>query len=506
MRNKVTKSLLALCMSLILALGMMTTAFANVPATNQGKIEVTNLEAGATVRAYKLIDVNFDYTGQQPTDPMYTWNTSVASWVSANYSDLIDTTNGNAVKDTFNASYANSANFYDDLAAAISASGSSITITPVTGTVSTGETSVTLDVSLGNYLVLTEGGVKVYKANAVNLLPVYDATNGWIVNQTAATIVSKSSDPQIQKAVNDSQVKIGDTVTFDLVVDVPDYPDDAIRDAFTISDTLPAGLSLVANSVKVYSDEAKTTEVTNVKTTISDQNISLSFDDYKNDGMKLYVTYQATVNSNAKVLSTTVTDNDLTNAAKLTYNNDPYGTDGTKEKTASVTLYTYGIEVTKTDGENAITNNAATFALYTAAENGTPISVVGSAGNYRVAMNGEQGSTTSMSTGTDGKVTISGLDVGTYYMEETQAPNGYIKLQGRVPVVIADTDMSGKIDVTTGNNETTGYMTANIANTLASGLTLPTTGGMGTVLFTAAGILVAGLGVLVLVMARRKRG
>ena len=146
-----------------------------------------------------------------------------------------------------------------------------------------------------------------------------------------------------------------------------------------------------------------------------------------------------------------------------------------------------------------------------------------------------------------GRLTIKGLDVGEYWLKETKAPDGYIKLQEAVKVVITaeieeDVKVEEEVDnngtnvtvtyktnkllsyqVTIGN-ETTGYATTsytidnyNVEISKADrdpdssdyefkdtkGVELPSTGGIGTTIFYVIGaILVLGAGIL-LVTRRR---
>ena len=121
----------------------------------------------------------------------------------------------------------------------------------------------------------------------------------------------------------------------------------------------------------------------------------------------------------------------------------------------------------------------------------------------------------------DGTFKIAGLDDGTYYLREIQAPNGYNLLEEDVQLVItADTknvqDWAGEpgqaltalnIRVNDGElqpgNTETGIVNVTVANN--QGATLPETGGMGTTLFyIIGGLLVVGAGILLVVRIRMK--
>lgn len=79
-----------------------------------------------------------------------------------------------------------------------------------------------------------------------------------------------------------------------------------------------------------------------------------------------------------------------------------------------------------------------------------------------------------LTTGDDGIVEFKGLENGTYYLVETEAPAGYNKLTSPVEV---------EVDYKTQTN--TKYQEAKVANN--SGVELPGTGGIGTTIFSVLG-------------------
>lgn len=605
--HKLASLLLAFALTLCLALPAGAVGGeakpSNIDVNQTGKITVSNIQepenVTVTVNVYRLMTVNFDTTNQQPVEPVYTWVEPVAKWLKGTnqnetYKSYIsDGANDNSVTENFSkpesdntAKAAEIAGFYDALAAAIR--GGQITsfnaTKSETATVQKEQTSTscTIDgLAMGNYLVLIEGGMKVYRPSAVNLVPEWkevDGTSEWVLSD--ATVELKSSDLTLTKQVYDgeittgpdaptpawgetAQVAIDDTVTFKLTAPVPNYPENVLHDGYEISDNLPAGLTLgnvTVNGVKngtsptstpltegqngayVLTKKADSTATPGTTPTrpTGDQNVTFNLEfDY--DEIKEYdeieVTYTATVNADIKVIGQDSNTNGNINTAYLDYNNNPYesvaGGSATWETVeATATVYTYGVKVEKQD-ENKQPLSGATFALTTDEEGEQPISFVQTEdGTYRKATQAEIGTENSDATtelvvsatpGNDlGKLTISGLDVGTYYLTETKAPGGYVKLSTPVKIIVNDNKKpgkkpgeggafedgaNGKTDTTDENNSTTelsdGYVSTEITNT--KGFTLPTTGGMGTVLFTAGGVLLMGAGLVVLVLFLRRR-
>ena len=116
---------------------------------------------------------------------------------------------------------------------------------------------------------------------------------------------------------------------------------------------------------------------------------------------------------------------------------------------------------------------------------------------YRVAKETEAAGITKITkvtTPENGSFTIIGLDADTYYLTETKQPDGYNKLSNPVKIVIA---ADGKITI--GDKTVDQVEVEN-----KSGSLLPSTGGMGTYLFTIIGVVVMAGAAGAFFMSRRK--
>lgn len=103
-----------------------------------------------------------------------------------------------------------------------------------------------------------------------------------------------------------------------------------------------------------------------------------------------------------------------------------------------------------------------------------------------VNMTGEK--VASVTSGEDGVATIYGLAYGAYYLVETQAPEGYNLLKEAVTLTIDSTSHTAQSAVTVKNY---------------SGAILPSTGGMGTWIFTISGIALISIAVVLFIFKKR---
>ncbi len=365
---------------------------------------------------------------------------------------------------------------------------------------------------------------------------------------------------------------IGDSVPFKLIASMPDAAEIAAYDtySYTFHDTLDPGLTLEqkagedqttfaiyfvntknedpraegfqyldaakydvnidaeTNSFTIAIDDLKTLMVT----TAGGQQIPATNYDY------IVIFYDAVLNANAEI---GLPGNE--NTAYLEFSNNPNG-DGTgRTEDDKVIVFTYELDGTKVDGETQAALQNAQFVLLNGAkseaamvENGkvtgwVKVATEAAAGDVQmpgtyeewVERYGDQN--VILTSAADGIFKIAGLDDGTYYLREIQAPNGYNLLEEDVQLVItADTENGQNwagdpataltalnMTITVGEAGPTqvrgdlegGTVGVTVEN--KQGATLPETGGMGTTLFyIIGGLLVVGAGVLLVVRIRMK--
>ena len=502
-RKVISRFVMLLLISIMTVNSLASTAKAAL-VNNTGTITVNGLETGVTVTAYGIMEENFDFSVQQPSNFQYLWREEMVSWVAENYPDYIDQENMNAVTKAFSeATDAQIAEFYDKLAAAIKIGTVTLVYQPI---VAESDSVIFDPVLTGNYMILVENGMRVYRPLTANVLHVWKDTT-WQIE--SAVVDAKASEPTITKTVAEDQKKdhytLGDTIHYELSAVIPTYPDNAIAKQFVVSDKLPESLTLSADSIKVYGvnvgEEPVLLSDSYTKTSVrpageEDEKavtFSLNFKYEKiSDYASLKITYDAVLNKAAVVGG----DGNI-NQAYLDYNNNPYVDGSWKSDEDQVTVYTYGMEIAKVDEDNEEPLTGASFYLY---KDGEKVKFINENGSYRVAMSNEGGMSL-LEVNEQGMLLLHGLDAGTYELEEEYAPDGYVKLQHPVTIVISDEDLDGKVEAE-GEELEDGVMTVTVKN--GKGFTLPVTGGIGTVLFSTTGILMMGAGILLIIAVFRR--
>lgn len=485
---KYMKKLMTLLAVLTLALAMAVPAFA---ASSTGTITIDNAVTGTTYKAYRIFDLESYDTDKNA----YSYKLNSAWNGFPAYSTTID---GNTVSATDFFSV-NSAGYIEwngakkdagaDFAKLAKAFAVEKSIACDKTETATDATVTFTNLTLGYYLVDTSLGS----------LCSLDTT------APSVTIKEKNSDTTIEKKivingdekVDSNSAGIGDTVNFSITITVKDGD----PKNYVLHDKL-SGLTFDSDSLEVKVGTTKLNAGTDytLETNPTDGD---SFDvKFTNGKLKpndvVVVTYSATVAANA-----TIGGEGNTNKAKLEY----CGKVSTEEKT---TTYVWKLNVHKytlnsTNDEVAL--NGAKFVLYR--KDGTDKKYYAklTGGKIDGWVTNQSDATTLETTGT-GDISIEGLNVGTYYLEETEAPAGYNKLTGPIEVEITATTSATSVSETVEyrNSSETSYTQATDATVKVlnkAGTQLPSTGGIGTTLFYVIGGVLMAVAAVLLVTKKR---
>lgn len=498
------KKIMAMLLAAIMTMAMAVTAFA---ADTTGKLTV-NVKSGQTIYLYKLFDVTESGSGATK-NYAYTINTATG------YKEAIKSALGSStITDTStDADYAdevaklgkNDSAEVQTFANAFTtyALKNNVTATTNSGKI-TGEGKTSYDFSnlaYGYYLVYVTGGKQI-QASLVT------------VDSDSATVNLKSEAPSIEKKADKTSVEIGNVVTYTVTGSIPDTTGYA-QYTYKINDTLSNGLDFVndvngtalaedATTVKVtvaFKDtdvtDASKAPTTATLDTVNHRKMTLDLSSWVrenqgNKGKEFNVTYYAKVNDKAVVAEK--------NSAKLEYGNDP---DNTTETTPSeAKTPTYPLNIKKTDHKTTELLAGAKFSLYTETEykkdaaTRQAIKVTGTDGNYVVDPTSENTVFESAATKigeNECNLHVNGLAEGTYYLVETEAPEGYNKLAKDVKIVITKSTTGDETEWTLSKDDNDeADKIIDIEN--STGSLLPSTGGKGAIAFgIIAAILVFGV-------------
>ena len=527
-KGTVVKSLMkkvfaaAAAIATVFGLAATTVATANAAGGNATlTVSTTDAKfAGKTVNAYKMFSATVSGDGQ-----------AVSYTLTDEWKPFFKNSTASGLTDVTDANINDKANDYvskltGNALVAFATKASNWAQTKANNITVGATATVSADASNSKYTATFTGLDYGYYVVAVPGATLANASSQYAtlvsVHSTSVTAEIKGNLPTVDKKVqvngtgkDATDAKIGDTLTFTLTSTIPDMSAYSTY-TFNFKDTLSKGLTFgQVTSVKV-GDTALTTDTDYTVATAPADNgktlLTVTMKNFKNQqanvGKKITVTYTATLNKDAVVGGA-----GNVNSATIQYSNNP-STNGTGESEPSkVRVFTYGFTVDKYTGDqytDAATRLAgAKFTL--APKNGDPMSFVqvnaGSAtanAVYRVAKAGETGTTTTITTPANGKVVFQGLENGEYTLTETKAPAGYNKLASAIGVKVDgrndgtdNTDATVTITYNNDNGSVYGEHASNgvIPVRNKSGVTLPGTGGMGTIAFTVIGVLVIALGV-----------
>lgn len=345
--------------------------------------------------------------------------------------------------------------------------------------------------------------------------------------------------------------QVGEVLDFYIHLELPDYNNENVwMTKLSLNNTLK-GLQYVENSAGVYNTEDITgaTPITGAVTVgavpaYADGNQTVTFDvDYhkiKTSGapVSAYIHFQAKVMPEAAKAGVTATaDTTLT----YTFSLDPNSSRTTSAVGVKVHTYAFSLAKTsdETDGATGFKPLAnAGFTLYSDNAMNTAVSMVKvdatatTDAYYRPATAAEITAGTGIVTelladmGADqNTLLVRGLDAATYYLKETKVPSGYYAPKGGFAVQLTG-EREAVGETLTGKLATTSSFTATNAidnvllgtasvngtemNRLDASLknsstpVLPTTGGVGTVMFTVIGLLCMGAALWFFLFARRR--
>ncbi len=351
--------------------------------------------------------------------------------------------------------------------------------------------------------------------------------DGKKVDTTQHPISVTNYKPDVKKEVkdrtsgnweNNSDYNVGDTIPYRVTVDIPENI--AELKTFTLTDT-PAHQTYVDGSLKIYSDEICTTETLAGKYTVDTaasngwKIVFTPADLASYAGSKIYISYNMTLDEDAVVGAT-----GNKNGIKLEYSNKilpdtETGAPGTDEITDEIIIYTFKIAVEKVDASDNTKLEGVTFDLYRKLKDADTIGelnpVKGLTGRFE-----KVNKSAALTTDSNGEILVPGLAKGTYYLVETKTKDGYNLLKAPVEVKIetsysltsttkTETKDGKTTTTTTITNGTTdaGVFTTTVKN--SKGFTLPTTGGIGTFVFTFAGIAMMAAAVILLITGKKKK-
>ncbi len=555
---KRAKKVLAMMLSLAMVLAMSMTAFADgtgkqvaqkVPSSfDHATVTIKGLSTNDGVKLYKIVEPEYNAHGF--VDYKVVDGYAIAD-VSAPSSTEITTiaksiTTGTAV-----------AKDKDGNDASITATGATVTFDMNVGMylvlVTASDTTTVYNPMIVSAYYTKGDNNTVVSGGSVGAEDRY--------NVAGSEAYLKKSTPEITKEivapgsgnVKGDDTAQGDTINFVVKSDVPSYSAEYTRPVYKITDSVQ-GLRDISN-IKVYlnsAEEANLIEAKNYTQTIATdkKSFELNFNSEYIKGLattanQIVVTYSAVLDENSGV-----NFDANKNTVSLNYSNNPDDETGNGKDDDRTYHYTFSIDGTingedsyrtgeflKTDdgettfvsGEVVSINNPLGGAEFTITKTDK---------DYK-ALTGENAWSDKKTTEATGRILFSGLDAGYYTIQETKAPEGYslnstvfkVEITAEYNVdgtlksyEVKITDPSakegeqlktssysatytkndaGRLIPTITDNNTNGGNTTLVKNTKLG--SLPSTGGIGTTIFTIGGCIIMIIAAGLFFASRRKK-
>lgn len=475
---KRTKRIASVLLALVMALSLITTAFA---AGENGSITIDNAVVGQTYTIYQILDLesyNKD-SGAYAYKATAAWHDFInGADVKSVYVNVDAQGYVTWVKDADVAAFAKLAQKY--------AADHNIANQ---GTKTADSTTVEFtNLDLGYYLV----------DSTLGTICSLDTTNPSVTikeKNAAPTNVKEVEEDSTSKYGTANDADIGQTVNFKSTITAQ-----AGAENYVFHDKMSAGLqytgvtgiTLNGNIVDTANYVVKTTDITDGCT--FEVVFTQAFCDTLKANDKIVISYTAVVTKDAVIGG----DGNL-NQSQIEYGESGKTTTTPPSETKT---YTWKLDVLKytMKGDEKTPLAGAKFTLSKNSDGSDPISLVEVEKNvYRVATKDDANTITEITTDATGAFTIQGLDSDIYYLTETAAPAGYNVLKSAIEVKVSD-----KGEVTYIYDGVTATGTVEVENN--TGAELPSTGGIGTTIFyVVGGLLVVAAGVLLVTRKRMSK-
>lgn len=461
-----------------LAAGLMlptTAAFAKTSAADveNASFTLTGVASGDFVTAYQIFDTDIDGSNNLVF-------TQKVSGLPEPY-DTLDKIQKVAPTDARPVA--------DAIAAKVIAGNGPKIMMPVSGD------EVTLTLDSGYYLVVVtsnSGNTKVYQTLLVDATPDIDKNGAYIARALEDTAVKVQPVSKPDKQILDADGKpvtgtgntttdiysVGDIAKFRITGTVPSYPADATHALYKITDKPDAGLSVDMNSFVVKNGD----------TTLSNEGEAAQYKVIDNGNHTYTVEFAqkfilenpgatVTIDYSATVDSINLTTGQVGNKAQATFNPNPYEDKKCDTDEVDPIDQTYGFSFKKLGAPDTKPLPGAEFTVTDTS--GKVVTYIDAKGNLHT-----DGKVVSND---DGWVYVNGLKAGTYTVTETKVPSGYQKVEP-FDVVLSKDTAAGDTEATTTVAETN-FNTSTPDKIDPKVGQLPTTGGSGTILLTAGGVL-----------------